>query len=333
MKETPEYIDALLGKYLAGESSPEENAQVQAWLEESEANAKYLEDFRVLFAESAQVKHLPVFDADRAWHRMSQKIRNEARVIPLWGNPWFRYASIAASLVLLITLAYVLQKGNSSTLVETYQVSAQEKVRTDTLPDGSFAVANKHTQIAYSYNPKEKVRVVNLKGEAFFEVADNKEQTFRIAAEDLLIEDIGTAFNVKAYPEQPFVEVYVESGEVRLYTTEKEGIHLLAGETGRYYKAESRFEKLDESPENVLAYKTGTFNFSNTELWFIVETINETYSPKLALANDSIANCKMTVQFHNQDIQSIAEIIAATFSFTLTTTEHEIILDGKSCAQ
>jgi transmembrane sensor len=49
--------------------------------------------------------------------------------------------------------------------------------RQDTLPDGSTAFLNKKSELAYSYDAKAKSRKVKLKGEAYFSVKHDEDET------------------------------------------------------------------------------------------------------------------------------------------------------------
>jgi transmembrane sensor len=65
---------------------------------------------------------------------------------------------------------------------------------------------------------REKDRKVKLSGEAFFSVKHEEEKPFVIEAEDVLVRDIGTEFNLKAYPDKDTIEIIVTQGEVQFYT-------------------------------------------------------------------------------------------------------------------
>ncbi len=71
-----------------------------------------------------------------------------------------------------------------------------------TLPDGTKVWLNADTKLSYPTAFKAKERVVKLEGEAYFEVSPNKAQPFLVEFDEHTIRVLGTAFNVKAYPEQ-----------------------------------------------------------------------------------------------------------------------------------
>ena len=101
---------------------------------------------------------------------------------------------------------------------KSMEVVSQKETKSDTLPDGSGVFLNKKTELAYTFDKKEKSHVVKLKGEAYFNIQHENDKNFIIDAAGVFIRDIGTSFNVKAYPEDNTVEVVVEEGKVMFYT-------------------------------------------------------------------------------------------------------------------
>ena len=93
-------------------------------------------------------------------------------------------------------------------------VQAPLAVKIDTLPDGSVVTINKGSSIAYASEFKGKSRALQLKGEAFFNVAPNKKKPFIISVNDVQITVVGTSFNVKDINGN--TEVVVESGIVHV---------------------------------------------------------------------------------------------------------------------
>ena len=69
------------------------------------------------------------------------------------------------------------------------------------LPDGSTVWLNAGSKLTYTKDFGKEIREVTLIGEAFFDVTKMKEKPFIIHTSSINIKVLGTAFNVKAYPE------------------------------------------------------------------------------------------------------------------------------------
>jgi len=322
-------IDDLIGKVLANEATPAEQEQLSAWLSQSETNRIYYNQIKTVFEKAAAIPVQMKFDEDEAWQKVKSKIRKEkqGRVRVMSSSTLIR---IAAGVALMTVASYIIYQWTKP-VTHTTAINSGRKIETDTLPDGSIATLNKNSTLNFESGSRDNMRKVKLTGEAYFEVKHETEKPFVIEAEDVLVKDIGTAFNVKAYSNSDTVVVTVESGEVQFYTLKDPGLQLKAGESGMYNKSLKVFSRQIKADTNILAYKTRIFNFKNTELKKALEMINEIYDSKIELANTAIGSCRLTVNFNNDNIDDIADIIAETLNLRLEKKEGGFVLNGNGC--
>src|SRR4029077_17656407 len=108
--------------------------------------------------------------------------------------------------------------------------------------------------------------------------------------------------------------------------------------------------KLVKIDTNSLSYKTKIFSFNNTDLGSVVDKLNEVYDSKIRLANEALRDCHLTVNFNDDKLDTVIDILAETLNLTVTrpnqpvgpTPDHrqagagpsgqEIILDGEGCS-
>ena len=370
MESRVDHIDDLIGKVLAGEATEADKAFIESWLQEDEANRKYFDQVKTIFHSALSTTVQLQFDTDAAWKKVKERLSKrpliegkETETVSMpserpdsWvtHKEYFSQLSrqnglrIAASVLILVALGYGIYQGlRPRTQIQAVASGAQ--TIQDTLPDGSTAFLNKRSEVRFEYNSREKTRKVKLMGEAFFEVKHEDENPFIIETDEVLIKDLGTAFNVKAYPESNIVEVIVEQGEVQIYTLSNSGLDLQAGEKGIYDKAIKKFSKLVKIDTNSLSYKTKVFSFNNTDLGSIVDKLNEVYGSKIRLANEALRDCHLTVNFNDDKLDNVIDVLAETLNLTVTRPDHqppttdksgrvgagnsgeEIILDGTGC--
>lgn len=331
MVEGMEHIDDLIGKVLAGEAAADEKQQVEEWLRASESNRKYFDQVKTIFDKAASNTLQQQFATDIAWANVKRKLNEkEGRSFKINHSPYWSTLKIAASILILISVGIGAYQYLTPE-IETVAVVSDATTIQDTLPDGSTAFLNKRSELSYEYNPHKKTRRVKLKGEAYFDVKHEEEKPFIIETEEVLIKDLGTTFNVKAYPESNNVEVIVESGEVQIYTLSDNGITLKAGEKGFYDKTLKSFSKIEKIDTNGLAYKTKVFSFNNTDLQSVVQMLNAIYDSRITLANKALNSCHVTVNFNNDNLDLVVEILAETLNLKVTRSKDEIILDGTGC--
>ena len=115
------------------------------------------------------------------------------------------------------------------------------------------------------------------------------------------------------------------------YTDTDSGIYLSAKGKGIYNKTTRTFT-IEQPEENVLAYKTKFFSFSNTDLRTAVDALNNVYDKKIVLG-ENLSNCRLTVSFNQEDIDEIAAVMAETLGLTLMNSATEIRLEGPGCEQ
>lgn len=316
-------IDELIGKYLAGEATDQEKQQVEDWCEVSANNQKHFNQLKTIFEKAALVVDNSHYDADLAWAKLKAKIQPKQNKSTTWS-----YLRIAASVALVAISgfwAYQQFFGDTSRLT----LASSNVVVKDSLPDGTKVVLNKQTEMSVAYDAQKKRGRIKLKGEASFEIKHDQEKEFIVEVEELLIRDIGTVFNVEAYPESNTVEVSVQEGEVHFYTQQKEGIFIKAGNKGVYDKISKSFT-LQQADTNVIAYQTRQFVFEESDLQSVVDQLNAIYEKKIKIS-EKLKTCKVTVNFTNEEIDTIAEILAETLNLQITSSEDEISLEGDGC--
>jgi ferric-dicitrate binding protein FerR (iron transport regulator) len=323
MKREAEHIEDLIGKYIVGEASEPEIRELKEWCALAPENQKYLDDALFIF-EKAQLPDQPEFNADLAWEKVKSRIsknKTKARfILPTWG--------IAAGLVLVMAFSFLFYQQFTKT--EEFQYVSENQVTTQTLPDQTEISLNKASEVKVEYNSRKKTGTIQLSGEATISIGKEKEVKWTVEAENLLIRDIGTVFHVKAYPDGQQVEVSVLEGAVQFYSKTEEGILLQAGEKGIYDKASGSYSKTI-ADTNVVAFKTRSFQFNEENLQTVVDRISEVYDRKITLEGE-IQNCKITVEFTEEEFETIIGILAETMGLEVSEIGDEIVLSGEGCS-
>lgn len=322
--------DDLIAKVLSGDASKEEITLVETWKNGSAENSDYFELSKKLFSAINDVKIVYDVNTVAAWNKLDGRISGETKIIPLYKRAAFM--RVAASLILLVALGFVIKFIIDPNEVQPMQYSALNKTVLDTLPDGSKVFINKNSEL--SYVADKETRRVTLKGEAFFEVVHNEKQPFEIVINDVVIKDVGTAFNVKALPGNNTIEVIVESGEVQFYTSTDSGLNLKKGQKAIYNITNKQFVKgVLEPAESIASYRSRTFNFNGTPLNEVIKQINNVYDVNIDLDNEQIGNKELSVEFNNEPVDVVISIIAETLDLEIEKRDSSVILKSKTKVQ
>ena len=247
--------DDLQVMYLAGEATAQERLQVEQWLAESETNRKQFAKYQSIFEESKALKLSPPVDTEKAWERFKKKIESEPPVIES-RNRVKIWLSIAACLLVCFSISTWLYfrepgehdfSGVSATMGDSIKnyttIVATAQPLIDSLPDGSFITLNSHSALTYQKEEFAGKRSVTLKGEAFFNVVHDENRPFSVKVNDVLVNVLGTSFNVRSVGDK--TEIIVESGVVGVAANGKSmkvysGEKLLVDPVGTNWKKEPK---------------------------------------------------------------------------------------------
>jgi transmembrane sensor len=147
------------------------------------------------------------------------------------------------------------------------------------LSDGSHVWLNALSSITFPTRFTGKERKVEIKGEAYLEVAHNKAMPFKVSSLGQTIEVLGTHFNVMAYPDENVIKTTLLEGSVRISQNGRTQL-LEPGEQAQVTNANIKVtDEIDM--EEVVAWKNGYFKFdenlesilSKVARWYNVEVI------------------------------------------------------------
>jgi ferric-dicitrate binding protein FerR (iron transport regulator) len=150
------------------------------------------------------------------------------------------------------------------------------------LEDGTKVYLNAASSLHYPVHFTGAERRVQLTGEAFFEIAKNKQMPFIVSAGRMDVQAVGTAFNVTSYAQaDSTVTATLAEGLVKITALNKTML-LQPGESFFSNPANSGITIADV--EAVTAWKNGLFVFSNTPLDKVIEEIERWYDIKVSYA-------------------------------------------------
>ena len=316
--------DDLLVKYLLGESTRDEQVDVERWINEDAANKKYFDHFRLIWDQSKQLASKSIVNEDAAWERFLERANTETpakpKTIRLQPMYWMR---IAAMLVLLAGAGFVLYTFSGPGKVQMMTAQSGNTTFTDTLPDGSVIILNKNSSVTYPSRFAGNTRPVTLTGEAFFSVAPDKAKPFIIDAGNASIKVVGTTFNVKSTAVK--TEVIVETGIVEV-AKNKNMIRVIHNQKAIVSKDKASPEMERNTDELYNYYRTKEFVCSATPLWKLTDVLNEAYNVYIVIDNNKLREQPLTTTFHDEPLNDILKVIAETFNATIERKGNEIIL-------
>ncbi|MDN5286902.1 MAG: FecR family protein [Mucilaginibacter sp.] len=143
------------------------------------------------------------------------------------------------------------------------------------LSDGTKVWLNAASSLKFPAIFTGSERKVELTGEAYFEVAKNKNMPFKIAVNNMGIEVLGTHFNVDAYKDEQVIKTTLLEGSVKLVTDNHEA-YLKPGQQASLGQQQT-FNIHPVNTEEAVAWKNGYFMFNNENIQDIMRKISRWY--------------------------------------------------------
>lgn len=310
--------DWILFRYLAGMADPEEVISVEKWLSEDPVNKDHFEQLREIWKYTDSFAELESVDLKGDWSAIRARIGFDTeqttvrRINPFNFNA-FPLLKIAALVVIILVPAIVLERKFhiiSSPEVNWITASTQSYTRDLVLPDGTSITLNMNSEISYPETFARRKREVNLKGEAWFNVAASEAQPFFIhTGNDLVIEVIGTSFTINSNMEKGEVLVRVISGKVSFYSAGNKRNKLILGKNEMGRHDDSGFSRDRIENVNFLSWKTGKLVFRDTPLREVAENLSWYSGRVVSIRGKAFDSLVLTASYEGQDLIEILEDI------------------------
>lgn len=180
-----------------------------------------------------------------------------------------------------------------------------------TLPDGTNVWLNAASSIRYPTAFQGKDRRVEVKGEAYFDVATNAQKPFIVETDIMDAEVLGTEFNINSYDNEGYTQTTLVNGLLRLTYVEDRNRptdptpdtfkYLRPGKQATIQKTGKRDEPIEISDatnlNQVIAWKQGMFDFEKVDLFNMMRQLERWYNIKVEYKPD-VKNIKFRGQMY-----------------------------------
>lgn len=204
----------------------------------------------------------------------------------------------------------LLGKTAPSTSVRT----AVGEIRRVPLADGSIAAVNTDTDLVASVETPGRQRDVTIaRGEAWFKVAHDAARPFVVAAGDVRVQAVGTAFSVRRRGDG--VDVLVTEGVVEAWVVGRENRRTRIAAGSRSFLAEaSPAVEVVTAPADInrqLSWRTGELALRGESLDYAVAELNRYNLRKLAIEDRTLGRTPLVGYFRTDQPENFGRTIAA----------------------
>ena len=145
-----------------------------------------------------------------------------------------------------------------------------------TLSDGTRVHLNAETRLTYPVCFSSKERIVQIEGEAYFDVAPDKEHPFIVKTSHTSIRVTGTSFNVRAYADEDTESTTLISGTVRI-NSGNEAFELVPNQHYTYNKNTGTNTVANVNTDLYTSWESGSFIFLNVPLENVMSYLSKWY--------------------------------------------------------
>jgi ferric-dicitrate binding protein FerR (iron transport regulator) len=211
-------------------------------------------------------------------------------------------------------LEYAVQ-GNSDAVVYNTLTVPRGGQFNIVLPDGSHVWLNAASSLRYPTAFNGDRREVEIQGQGYFEVAPNARQPFFVKVSNLEVQVLGTRFDVMAYPDEKSINTTLIEGLVNV----KHGIteqRLKPGQQAILDPATGSMVVRPADVDQVIAWKTGFFEFDNASLADIMRQLARWYDIDVSYdqtGNEQLFGGRISRSLPLSDILHMLEANGSTF--------------------
>jgi len=309
---------ALLHKYFRGEASKEEERLIMDWADSSEANrAEYLEERKMW---NALLVH---------WNELNSRTKARVNTTFLTFN---KIAGIAAMFALVLAFSWIyLNSGQKESKLSAVVVPPGQRVQL-ILEDGTKVWLNSSSTFTYPTTFNSKLRVVQLDGEGYFEVAHNAKRPFIVKTKRYNIKVLGTTFNVYAYSKRTDeFEASLINGSVDVSARSDIGRkHIFLKPNEKVVEIDGLLQKQTIGSLDRFKWKDGLIYLDDVPFGELMKKFSVYYDIQIVIHNSKVYNYRCTGKFRQSDgIEYALRVIQKDLNFQFVRDDERNVITIK----
>lgn len=324
----------LLQLYLDNKATPAEYQELMQLIKEGNYDEALKQDIDSMFAKDIVEDDIDPSKAEEIIKKVvSTKSTKVVTMQPL------RWAAAAAILITAASLIWWTTREDKAPI----EVIAEQTVKIEPttytgkkfvrLPDGSTVLMNENSQLSYSESFGANTREVKFFGEGYFDIKHDPSRPFKVITDKVTTAVLGTAFNIKAYPEEKEVMVTVTRGKVQV----SDGLRVFGVITQDQQIAVNTntydFVQTNLKAEIATVWKSKYLILDDVSMEAAAAVISDKYNVKITFANEAIRDCPISATFLNgEDLSQILTVITGIVQLEYKTLpDGNIEITGNGC--
>ena len=344
----------LLVRYVTGACPAHEAAEVQARLAVDEKLARLLDELEQIWAAAEEVTE--EVDVGALRERFHQRIRDEQegkikRLHPATSasaashtrmkrvyrpraarqrSPWRSFLRVVAVVAVVALGVWAAQRFMPARTSEApglrvfaTEPGQQASIR---LADGTDVRLSVKSRLTVPPTLAAGHREVELEGEAFFEVAPDPDRPFRVRTIGSVVQAIGTAFGVRAYPDEMLMQVVVVKGRIALQPApDAEALVLESRQMVQIAGGRPGAVREDVDVERLVAWREGQLVFEGAPFEHVARELERWYDVQVELERRADSTGLLTASFTDESLSEMLKVVSLALRMDYRREDRRII--------
>jgi ferric-dicitrate binding protein FerR (iron transport regulator) len=257
---------------------------------------------------------------------------------------------VAAAILLVFLLVNVQEPKGEAVQAAQNTVSTKPGSKSKIqLPDGSQVWLNSDSRLTYDENFRGPFRQVHITGEAYFDIAKDKDHPFIIHANSIDVKVLGTSLNIRSYNNEKNTEAVLIRGSIEVTLRSSPDKKIILQPNEKLVVQNGRAMVLKDKPmpkeEAVPVMTLGKAHLQDKDstamdiLWvknklaFDKETLEEVarkierwYAVKVTITDDRLKHTEYSAVFEDESLRQVMEALRMTGNFRYVVNKKEITI-------
>ena len=340
MKFSLSEIEELLPGYLSGDISDKDRLIVDEWRKESSENEEIYRESLKAWEAIPLLRDMEQFNSFEALKKVNTRLSQS------YSSKWRVNIQRAAAILVLPLLAWsgylTIRNLSMKKLPQEYVMmqtvtSRQGMVTKFSLADSTKVWLNSGSELQFPVRFTGDMREVKLRGEAFFEVAKNEKQPFRVNAKELDIDVTGTSFNVVSYDDDIQSEVTLIEGKISLSAekgqVKKELGAMHPGQRAVFKKKTQEVYTKEVEVDKYISWRNGSLIFRDDPMEDVIRRLSRWFNVEIVVNDPEIKSYIYTATFRNENLEQVLKLLKMSAPIDYRILESKVLPDNEFTKQ
>lgn len=329
-------MNDIILKYLQGNASEKEKEILLAWLRAGEENKKTFSEIRDRWLETHNPLDNPEY-AKRAFDRFALLVEvsmNKQKRLRL--SSFYKTATSVAILFICLFGGYVtgskqiIDSLPSEPIVVNRVIVGKDSKGSVTLSDGTTVWLNAGSVLVYPEHFSEGKRFVKLEGEGYFEVVRNEKAPFFVETEGMVVNVLGTHFNVRNYENKEILETTLLSGKVEvLLPGMSSGIILKPNQRLSCNRQDGTYDLAEVDATDYIIWIGDKLVCTNEELSTVLHRMKHWYNMDIECRKGVPLDHRLSLTIRKESPEEILKLLTLICPIRYTVERDKIIISPK----